>query len=233
MFSVTSLMRVAAGATLLAGIVYSQAASAQASDRERAQMLQMQQQLQRVQSDNASLQQERNQLQEKAKDAEKAKKDAASTGKELARVKAEAAESARALAALRAEFDAFREQSVTQTENWKKALEERDNALQVAALEKRRADNAMGLLTGRLKAQTARADLCETKHVQAMQFGTKLVERYEQERLRLCEPVTGFWKVRNENEIQKLRDELYEFRLDVPAQPAPQAPAPEAAKPAS
>ncbi len=199
---------------------------AQSSDRERAQMLQMQQQLQRLQSDNASLQRERNQLETQAKDAERLKKESALTGKELSKSRAEAAANARDLAAARAEMEALREQTAKQIEQWKKALEERDTALQAAAVEKRRADAAAALLTARLKAQTGRGDLCESKHAQALQLGTHVVDLYERDRVRWCEPVTGIWKVHNQNEIQQLRDQLYELRLDVP--PAQQASAPAA-----
>jgi septal ring factor EnvC (AmiA/AmiB activator) len=197
------------------------AALAQSSDRERAQMLQMQQQLQRVQSDNAAMQRERAKLQDDAKDAERLKKESAQTSKDLARSQAAAAAAGRDAAGLRAQLEALRDQTDAQIAQWKKALEERDAALQAAAADKRRSDAEIVLLTGRLKAQTARADVCETKHGQALQFGRDLVDAYEASRLRLCEPVTGIWKVREEGRIQEMRDRLYELRLDVPVPAAP------------
>jgi len=108
----------------------------------------------------------------------------------------------------------LREQTAAQLDQWKKALQERDAALQAAAEEKRRTDAEVTLLSGRLKAQTGRADLCEGKDAQALQFGKEVVDTYEKSRLRMCEPITGIWKVQNENEIQALRDRLYELRLD-------------------
>jgi len=185
-------------------------AFAQSADRERAQMLQMQQQLQRLQSDNAA-------LQAQAKDAENLKKQSAQTSKELARTRAEATAANRDIAALHAELDALREQTNAQIEQWKKAVEERDTALQMAATEKRQLDAQVALLTGRLKTQTGRADLCEVKHEQALRFGKEVVDEYEAKRLRLCEPVTGIWRVREEERIQSLRERLYGLRLDVSA----------------
>ena len=189
---------------------------AQGADRERAQMLQMQQQLQRVQSDNAALQRERSTLQEQAKEADALKKETAQKAKDLARSQAAAAAASRQLADLQAQLDAQRVATDAQVAQWKKALEERDAALQVAAVEKRKMDAEITLLSGRLKMQTGRADLCETKHAQAMEFGKRIVDRIEGGRLRACEPITGIWRVREEQNIQALRDQLYELRLDVP-----------------
>ncbi len=188
-----------------------QMALAQSADRERAQMLQMQQQLQRLQSDNTA-------LQAQAKEAENLKKQSAQTSKELVKARAEAAAANRDIGALHAELDAFREETTAQIEQWRKAVEERDMALQNAATEKRQLDAQVALLSGRLKAQTGRADLCQIKHARAMQLGQEIVDTLARERLRLCEPVTGIWKVRAEEGIQDLRARLFELRLDVPEQ---------------
>lgn len=208
----TGRIQLFAGAVAGLLLVCSTPALAQSSDRERAQMLQMQQQLQRLQSDNASLQRERTQLETQAKDADRLKKESAQTSKELSKSRAEATAVTREAAALRAEVESLH----TQLDQWKKAVEERDAALQAAAAEKRRTDAEVTLLSGRLKVQTGRADLCEVKDAQALTFGTEVVDRYEKVRLRMCEPVTGIWAVRNEQEIQQMRDRLYELRLDVP-----------------
>lgn len=198
-------------------------AFAQSSDRDRAQMLQMQQQLQRLQSDNAALQKELARLQALADGVEKAKKEAAGASKDLARLRATSAAEERQLELARTELGNAREQAAKQVEEWRKALEERDNALQILGVEKRRCESGAELVAARLKLQTARADLCETKHAQAMGFGNGVINLYEADRLRLCEPITGLWKVRKEEEIQKLRDQLHEMRLDVPLEAPPGA----------
>jgi len=190
---------------------------AQSQDRERAQMLQMQQQLQRLQSDNAALLHEKTQLQEQVKDVERLKKESAQTDKELAQSRAQSAAGSREAAALRRELDALREQSSMQLDQWKKALADRDGQLQFAAQEKRRVESANALLETRLKLQTERSDVCETKHAQAMRFAERIVDKYAQGRLRLCDPFVAMWKVHDREEIEGLRDEMYEFRLDVPA----------------
>jgi uncharacterized protein YlxW (UPF0749 family) len=204
---------------------------AQDADRERAQMLQMQQQLRKVQSDNAALQQERSQLQDKAKEAERLKGEAAAGSKEVAHLRAQVAARDHELAEARAQNEELRGQMGTQTTQWKKAIDDRDTAYQFLAAEKRKLENAMALLTVRLKAQTDRSDLCEVKHGQALQMDDELIGRLETSRLHLCDPFTGLWRVREENNIQELRQRLYDLRLDVPAPPvvASDAPAPAAA----
>lgn len=200
-------------------------AAAQQADRERAQMLQMQQQLQRLQSDRAALEKERDDLRGKAQEAEKLRRESDSTGKALARARQQAAEQDRELTGVRGELATASEQLATgqaEIARLRKALADRDDALQAAALEKRRGDAAQALLAARLKAQTARTDLCEARHEGVMKFSAALIDRYESDRLRLCEPVTGIWKVRAESQIQDLREQLYGYRLDVPA-PKPAA----------
>lgn len=209
-------------------VLFGAAAQAQTADRERAQMLQMQQQLQKLQSDNGALQRERGQLQDQAKDAERLKRESAQTGKDLVRSRATAEAASKEASGLHAEIDALRTQTAAQIDQWKKALEERDAALRAATEQQHKNEAQIGLLAARLKAQTGRADLCEDKHAQALQFGREVVDVYEGSRLRLCEPVTGIWKVREEGKIQALRDRLYELRLDVPPQSAAVGDAPAA-----
>jgi chromosome segregation ATPase len=194
-------------------------AGAQQADRERAQMLQMQQQLQRLQSDNAAIQKERGELQTKAQEAEKLNK--AST-RELARSRQEAAVLTKDLAGVRGELSATHDRlsaAQAETDRLQKAL---DQAIALAAVEKQRNEAQQALLAARLKVQTARGDHCETRHEAAMKFGGALIDRYESDRLRVCEPVTGIWRVRNESQIQQLREELYGLRLDIP-DPVPTA----------
>jgi len=196
---------------------------AQQADRERAQMLQMQQQLQRLQSDNAAMQKERNELQGKAQQAEQAQKH---TGQELARAHQLAATQSKELSDTRAELTAKTDALIaaqTQVENLQKDLAQREEALQRAAAEKRRLDAELSHVTTRLTLNTARADLCETRHDGLMKFTSALLDRYDHERLRLCEPITGIWKVKTETQIQQMREEFYGYRLDIPPPAAPAA----------
>lgn len=214
---------------MLAALVlafFATTAFAQDADRERAQMLQMQQQLRKLQSDNAALQQERSQLQDKAKDADQLKTEASASAKELARLRAQLAAREHDVTTARTQNDELRGQMDTQVAQWKKAIDERDTALQFLTAEKRKVDAAVVLLTARLKAQSERADFCETRHGQALEMGNELIDRLEKSGLRLCEPFTGIWKVRKENDIQDLRQRLYELRLDVPRPPAAATDAP-------
>lgn len=189
-------------------------AFAQQSDRERAQLLQMQQQLQRLKSDNAGMQKERDELQVKAQDAEKARKAHES---ELNRLRQEVALGARTLADTRAELEAVRQQLASAQADGERLQKSLNENLAQQAMDTQRAEQREALLAARLKFQTERAELCTVRHEAAMKFGTAMIDRYEHERLRLCEPLTGIWKVRNEDEVQQLRGELYGDRLDVPA----------------
>ncbi len=215
----------------LALLAFETGAHAQSSDRDRAQMLQMQQQLQRLQSDNAALQRERGQLQDQAKDAERLKKEGAQNKKDLSGVRADATAAHQEASGLRAQLEAQRLQNDEQIAQWKKALEERDAALQAAASARRKSEAEIALLASRLKLQTGRADICEVKHAGALQFSQEVVDTYEHSRLRLCEPVTGIWRVAEEERIQALRTRLYDLRLDVPL-PAKKAPETATAAPA-
>lgn len=205
--------RAAAALEALFALTLAGPGHAQQVDRERAQMIQMQQQMQRLQSDNAAIQKERAELQSKLQEAEKFKKKSAETANELARARLDFAEQGKQLENTRAELAAA--QAEIQRLNGE--LGQRDQALAAAAAEKRRMGAAQMLLAGRLKAQTSRGDLCEERHLGAMKFAAALIDRYEHERMRLCEPITGIWKVQNEAQIQQLRDALYGYRLDIPA----------------
>lgn len=208
-------------------------AAAQQADRERAQMLQMQQQLQRLQSDNVAVQKERGELQTKAQEAEKAQKQ---SSQELTRSRQAAAALEKEKSGLRGELASTSDKlsaALSQIEFLKKDLASRDDTIREAANKNRHLYAELTLLLSRLKVQTGRADLCETKHDGVMKFTSGLIDRYEAERLRLCEPVTGIWKVRNEMQVQQFREELYGYRLDIPLPPQKAADATSSATPAA
>ena len=183
--------------------------------------MQLQLQLQRLQQDNAQLQSDRDKAQT---EGQKLKKESDAVRGELTAVRARAAassaESAREAESLKSELAASRDAlaaAKAEIEQLSKQVEQKDASLATAARLHREQEQSQALLGERLKLQTGRADLCETKHAQAMQFAAGMVDRYEGDRLRLCEPVTGLWKVHAQNRIQELRDELSGYRLDSPA----------------
>ena len=183
-------------------------------DRERAQMLQMQQQLQRLQSDNASLQDSARQGAEKLK-KETAAAEAAQ--RELKTWRAQSDSRAKEADDLRGQLAQATQTltaAQTQIEQLHKDVEQRDKALEEAAEKQRRTEAAAELVAQRLKLQTARGDQCEAKHVEALKLAGHLIDRIEHDRLRVCEPVTGIWKVKAEADIQALRDSVNDLRLD-------------------
>jgi chromosome segregation ATPase len=213
---------VLACAALLSALPTAQAET----DRDRQQMMQLQQQLQKLRQENAALQQG------KAQEVEKARADTDQVKREASQLRASSAGSQREAKRLREELDKATQalaQSQADIEKLKAEMTQREATQQAAlqtaqqtaaqqlALERRTAESAAGVLGARLKANTARADVCEAKHESAMTLGKDLLDRYEARQLRACEPFTGIWRVREEKDIQALRDRLFEARLDVTA----------------
>jgi chromosome segregation ATPase len=197
-----------------------------AADRERAQIRQLQQQVQKLQQDNAALRRERDQAAAKARDAE-------SAARELAGARAGAGAARREATVLRGELGALRgelEQMRAELARAQQEVRQRDEALQQAAhgavAAQRRFEADSAVLGARLKQNTGRAELCEARHAQVFATGEQLLALYERDRLRLCEPVTGLWRVREETRIQDLRERLLDARLELPAT----APLPEATR---
>lgn len=212
--------RRAGGALLGAAVLIGCAgpAGAQQPSRERAQMMQMQQQLQRSQQDNSELQ---GKLQQKDEDLKKESAKGDTTRRQLSAARAEAAAKDKELQGLHAELDRSAEAlkaAQAEIEQFRKAVAQRDEALAQAAERERRGEQAQSLLTGRLQVQTSRADRCEVKHAGAMTFAGEVIDQYEKDRLRLCEPVTGLWKPRAENMIQEMRTRLSTYQLEAPVE---------------
>ncbi|MEO8151961.1 MAG: hypothetical protein ABI605_02745 [Rhizobacter sp.] len=205
-----------AGLTLASLLMLAAPLAHAQADRERQQMMQLQQQMQKLRQENTQLQQGKAQEVAKAHDeAEKIKREASqlrasSTGsqREAKRLGDELAKLKEALQLSQAEADKL-----------KAELAQRDAALQTAAqqlaTERRGAETASGVLSARLKVNTTRADVCEAKHESALALGQEVIDRYEARQLRACEPFTGLWRVGQEQQIQALRDRLFETRLDV------------------
>lgn len=187
-------------------------------ERERAQLRQLQQQMQKLQQDNSALQKERSELEGRAKEAE-------STKKELQDVRVR---SSREAGRLRDELGQVRADLTRMTSERDKLaadLAAREaqlqSATQAAQANQKRLEGELAVLGARLKVQADSSDLCLAKHGQAMSFGARMIDRYEADRLRMCEPFTGIYKVRAENEIQALRDQLETFRLTAPSDKRP------------
>ena len=196
------------------------------TDRDRQQMMQLQQQLQKLRQDNVALQQGKAQEIEKAHaDAEQVKREAgqlrassAGSQREAKRLREELEKATQALAQIQADIEKLKAEMVQREAVQQAALQTaQQNAAQQLALERRNAESAAGVLGARLKANTARADVCEAKHESAMTLGKEVLDRYEARQLRACEPFTGLWRVREEKDIQALRDRLFDARLDVTA----------------
>jgi chromosome segregation ATPase len=210
-------------ALLVAAVLVAAACPALAQqDRERAQLLQMQQQLQRLQSDNAALQSSARQDSEKLKkqteaseaaqrDAKRLRAKSDAQTKEADDLRGQLAHAQETLTAAQAEIERLR-----------KDVAQRDKSLEEATEKQRMTEAAGALVAQRLKLQTARGDQCETKHADALKLASSLVDRIEHDRLRLCEPVTGIWKVKAETDIQDLRQSISDLSLDADHQPAKQ-----------
>jgi DNA repair exonuclease SbcCD ATPase subunit len=211
-----------AGAILLWS-TFSVAAQQGGADRERAQIRQLQQQLQKLQQDNAALQRDRDQAATRAKAADE-------TSKELASVRAGASTARREVDQLRrdnAELRSGLERVTAELTRLQADLKQRDEALALAqqalTTAQRRAEIDGNVLAARLRQQTVRADTCEARHALAVRVGGEAIDLVERERLRLCEPITGLWRVREETRVQTLRDRLLDARLDLPADPPARA----------
>lgn len=186
-------------------------------ERERQQMMQLQQQLQKLRQENAQLKQAGTQDLDKARaDAERARRDAA------AQVRATGTASQREIKRLGDELVQVREtlaQRDADLDKLRAELAQRDTALQAASQQlaeaRRAAESERGVLASRLRVNAQRAEHCEARHAQAMRLSSELIERHETRRLRACEPFTGLWRVKEEEQVQALRDRLFEARLDV------------------
>src|SRR5262249_48533417 len=209
-------LRIAAFA-IAAAIVFSSAQAQTPAERERAQLRQMQQQLQKLQQDNTALQKERTELEGRLKDADKTKGELqdvrTKSSREATHLRQELDQAKADLARVTAE----RDKVAAEREKLASDLATRDTQLQAVSQNFRATQKIiqsdMDVLSARLKLQSESADACLVKQRQTLVFGSKMIDRYEADRLRLCEPFTGLYKVHSENEIQALRDQLDALRL--------------------
>ena len=191
-------------------------------------MMQLQQQLQKLRSENAQLQQGKAQEVEKARaDADQVKREAgalrassAGTQREVRRLREELEKATQALTLSQAEIERLKAEQVqreaAQQATFAATLQTtQQTAAQQLATERRNAETTATVLGARLKANTTRADVCEAQHDKASTVAKDVLDRYEARQLRACEPFTGLWRVREEKAIEDLRERLFESRLDV------------------
>lgn len=205
-------------AALLAGSAVAQ------TDRSRAQLMQLQQQVQKLQQENTRLTAELQPLKAQAEDAQKLKVDVAASKQQLARLAANAfagqqAQLRSAQAAEQANQELAR--SHAEAEQLKAELAKRARTIQQtqAAFEQARrlADNERSVLGSRLALASTRADWCEAQHAKALSLGGELVGLIEGEGASArSERFTGLVRVREEQRVQVWRDRLFDARLDAP-----------------
>ena len=236
-------LRALAWAALLAGAVLAAAPAAAQSggSRERAQMMQLQQQVQRLQAELARVQQERasdlarlaqaeqaarsqgSQVQAAQREAERLRSGQSVAQREGKRLADELQQTKDALGAAEAALTA----SQAEADKLRSDLARRDAALADAAAELIRHQKAMlderGVFTGRIRQHLQRVEHCEARHGQAWALADQLVNQWEAQRTVACEPFTGLWRVKEETRVQAWRDRLFEARLDVPAGETAQA----------
>jgi hypothetical protein len=202
----------------ITGLFMAVAGAQPAPDRERQQLLQLQQQVQRLQRELTDQRQASTRdIEQARREVERARADSAS---QLRSGQAAAQRDAKRLAD---ELAVAREAVVqrdAELERMRAEVAQREAALQQAARQLADTRSALeadrGTLAARLKANAQRADACEAKHAQAMALSRELIDDQQARRATACEPFTGLWRVGEEERVQSLRDRLFEARLDVP-----------------
>jgi chromosome segregation ATPase len=202
-------------------VVFAVPALAQQQDRERAQLRQMQQQVQKLMQDNAALQRDNSELKEKLAQGEKKSSETART---LAVLQRKSQSEEKDLDTTRTGLHDTQEELVkakAENERLTTELLKRDEALRVAAdtqAQMRKSIDAERLELGhRVTQQNARAELCERKHEQLIALSEEILERYQKARTRIIgEPITQIFSVRAQAQVQELRDRIDELRLDLP-----------------
>jgi septal ring factor EnvC (AmiA/AmiB activator) len=198
--------------------------SAQQQDRERAQLLMLQQQMQRLQQENSSLKAEKSDLEQ---NVDALKKKSESAGRDLSHSTRHSAELQQQVEELGATLAGTREaleKANAENERLRSENFERDQALRLAgdqALDKQR---HLDREHASLVEQTARADWCERKHAGLLVFADEVMAKYEKFSLSLSgDPMFDFATVAQEKRLQDLRDRLFDYRLDVKPPEPPHA----------
>lgn len=207
------------------------------SDRERAQMAQMQRQVQKLQQDNAQLNSQLQQARAQAAQLDQLKSQSQAAKAEADRLRGSAAAGQQQSRRLSQEVQSRNqqiEQLQTEVASLKAEITKRDGAAQTAAADAARglaqlradSDNERGVLAARLKLQSQRAQSCETQHGKALALADELTTTFERERTRRCEPFTDLLRVGQETRLQTWRDRLEDARPIAEAPPASAAATP-------
>jgi chromosome segregation ATPase len=207
------------------------------SERERAQMQQMQQQLQKLRQDNAQLNTQLSQTRAQAAQLDQLKTASEAAKAEANRLRGSAAAGQQQSRKLSQEVQSKTtelEQLQTELASLKAEMAKRDAAMAETndkttrglAQLRAEADNERGVLTARLKLQSQRAQSCEQQHGKAIALADELATVFERERVQRCEPFTGLFRVGQEQRLQTWRDRLDEARPIAEAAPASAAVAP-------
>lgn len=197
---------------------------ASAQGDARAQIVQLQQQLQKLRQDNAQLGVQLRQAQAQAAGADKARAEIEAARGEARRLRGSAASGQQQLRELQRqneERSAELSRVQAESEQLRGELARRAEAVSQAnaALARAREDAAgeRSVLSARLRQASTRADQCEAQQARALSFGDELVQVLETERVGVREPFIGLWRVREEQRVQQWRDRLQELRAPAPA----------------
>lgn len=192
-------------------------------------MRRVQQQVSKLQQDNATLQREKTELEAKLKAVEgelsKSKQQAGRLRKSATAL--EAAEKDNSDLRLKIAAGEERLKDTTQRCNEQIASGRREigSALATLAEVKVKNEQDLGNLHNLLQGESARAGACEAKNQQLYQVTMDLVGRYKQnrgawEKFLLSEPFTQLKSVQVENLLQEMREKAVEAKVDSRAENA-------------
>lgn len=205
------------------------------ADRERAQLMQLQQQMQKLRQDNAQLTTELQQAKAQAAQLDQLKTEADAAKSEANRLRGSAAagqqqsrrlsqdleSKAGELARLQGEVEQLKAE--LKTELAKRDAASADNAqksAQALAQLKSEADNERSVLAARLKLVSQRSQSCEQQHGKALALAEEVTAVFDKERTQRCEPFTGLLRVTQEQRVQAWRDRVDDARIISEAAPS-------------
>lgn len=215
----------AAGAVTML-LLASGAVAQDQQSREREALARLRQQMSRLQQENGALQQQKAGLEQKLKAGEaelgKAKGEAGRLRRNASALRAAEKDKAQLQARLdaaEATLQELRQKHQSEVSALRSSLGEAETGWQQTRQE---AAANTATLQGDLHAQTARAEVCETRNLQLYSVTLDLIERYKQnrgvwERFLLAEPFTQLKSVQVENLLADMRERADEARVETQA----------------